>query len=346
MNKLSKKRIEWVDVAKAIGIMAVVLGHSLTVHGTLYHFLYWWHMPIFFIMGGFFLRPVKPGQWLTFFKKRVFPLLISYFFCGTILVIASHFFRNESWKYTMFYFVRLVYGGRVLNHYTSVFWYINVYLLALVFVTFLITYIKNREYLIIAGFISLIIGTSYKHIHFLNWKYTPWDFDVALIVAFFVIFGYLYFKNIQKIVKDLWIIIPSAMITCWLIFMQHADKFNFGFFLKSRLIHASYHHIPLSRVSYITIIPIMVSLVVFSFCYFLSEYTPHFLVHFLQVIGQQTLGIMYLHKAFLDILGQIGIQSPYVQTFFALVISFILSYIYMYFLNRIRLSKMNKVARE
>ncbi|WP_225417549.1 hypothetical protein [Lentilactobacillus kosonis] len=128
--------------------------------------------------------------------------------------------------------------------------------------------------------------------------------------------------------------------------MQHTDRFNFGFFLKSRQIHASFHHIALSRISYAAIIPILISVVVFSFCYFLSEYTPHFVVHFLQLIGQQTLGMMYLHKALLDISAQMGIQSPYVQTLFALAISFILSYIYMYFLNRIRLSRLNKVAKE
>ncbi|WP_268912888.1 acyltransferase family protein [Lentilactobacillus sp. SPB1-3] len=343
---MSKKRIEWIDVAKAIGIIAVVLGHSLTYHGTLFHTLYWWHMPIFFIMGGFFLKPVKPGHWPEFFKKRIYPLLISYAFCGTLVIMVSHFLRNESWKYTLFYFVRLVYGGQTLNHYTSVFWYINVYLLTILFVTFLITYIQKREFLIIVGFLSLIVGTSYKHIHFLNWKYTPWDFDVVLIVTFFVLFGYLYFKNIQQIVKNLWFLIPATMITLWLVFMQYTDRFNFGFFLKSRLIHASYHHIALSRVSYVAIIPILVCLVVFGFCYYLSEYCPQFIVHGLQVLGQQTLGIMYLHKILLDVSGNLGVSSPYIRTIIALAVSFILSYIYMYFLNRIRLSRMNKVARE
>ncbi|GAY72762.1 acyltransferase family protein [Lentilactobacillus kosonis] len=195
---MSKKRIEWIDVAKAIGIIAVVLGHSLTYHGTLYHFLYWWHMPIFFIMGGFFLRPVKNGKWLEFFKKRVFPLLISYVFCGTILIFLSHFLRHETWKYTAFYFVRLIYGGQTLNHYTSVFWYINVYIIALILVTLLITYIKSRESLIIIGFLSLIIGTSYKHIFFLEYKYLPWDFDVALIVVFFVFIWVSLFQEHSK----------------------------------------------------------------------------------------------------------------------------------------------------
>lgn len=139
---MSKKRIEWIDVAKAVGIVAVVFGHAMTRHGTMFHFLYWWHMPIFFIMGGFFLKPIVNNDWMGFFKKRILPLLISYLICGSFLIILSHFIRGESWSYTIFYFARLLYGGRTLNHYLSVFWYINVYLLALVFTSIVITYLK------------------------------------------------------------------------------------------------------------------------------------------------------------------------------------------------------------
>ncbi len=118
---MSKKRIEWIDVAKAVGIVAVVFGHAMTRHGTMFHFLYWWHMPIFFIMGGFFLKPIINNNWLGFFKKRIFPLLTSYVICGGFLILLSHFIRGESWSYTIFYFARLFYGGRTLNHYLSVF---------------------------------------------------------------------------------------------------------------------------------------------------------------------------------------------------------------------------------
>lgn len=49
------KRIEWIDVAKGIGILAVILGHcslSRQIAWTIYSF----HMPLFFIIGGLFFR--------------------------------------------------------------------------------------------------------------------------------------------------------------------------------------------------------------------------------------------------------------------------------------------------
>ncbi|GEP22913.1 acyltransferase family protein [Lentilactobacillus diolivorans] len=336
---MSKKRIEWIDVAKAIGIVAVVFGHAMTRHGTMFHFLYWWHMPIFFIMGGFFLKPIINNNWWGFLKKRIIPLLVSYFICGSFLILLSHFIRGESWSYTLFYFVRLAYGGRTLNNYLSVFWYINVYLLALLFTSIIITYVKNREAQIIVAFISLIVSTSYKHIYFFQWKYVPWDVDVAFIALFFMLFGYLYFHKIQQIVSDLWIIVPCALITLWIFWEQHMDRFNFGFFLKSKIIHASYHHIPISRVSYIMFIPIIICLVVFSFSYYFCKLMPQFVIKPIQLVGQQTLGIMFLHKAIIDILDEAGYDGAIVETIFAVLISFILSIGYAYIKSKIKSSK-------
>lgn len=339
---MSKKRIEWIDVAKAVGIVAVVFGHAMTRHGTMFHFLYWWHMPIFFIMGGFFLKPIVNNNWIGFFKKRILPLLISYLICGGFLILLSHFIRGESWSYTIFYFARLLYGGRTLNHYLSVFWYINVYLLALVFTSIVITYVKSREAQIIVAFASLIISTSYKHIYFLSYKYVSWDFDVAFIAMFFMLFGYLYFHKIQQFVKDLWVIIPAAMLTVWLFWMQHMDRFNFAFFLKSKIIHASYHHIPISRVSYITFIPIIVCLVVFSASYYFCKFMPQFLIKPVQLLGQQTLGIMYLHKAVIDIIDETGYNGAIMETILAVLISFILSLGYGYVKQKIKNSRIRR----
>lgn len=293
-------------------------------------------MPIFFIMGGFFLKPIVNNDWIGFFKKRIFPLLVSYFICGGLLIMVSHFVRGESWSYTLFYFVRLAYGGRTLNHYLSVFWYINVYLLALLFTSIVITYVKNREAQIIVAFISLIVSTSYKHIYFLSYKYLPWDFDVAFIAMFFMLFGYLYFHKIQEFVKDFWVIIPATIFTFWAFWMQHMDRFNFAFFLKSKIIHASYHHIAISRISYITFIPIIVCLVVFSASYYFCKFFPQFVIKPIQLVGQQTLEIMYLHKAVIDIVDEAGYQSAILETILALIISFALSLFYAFIKSKVK----------
>lgn len=47
---MSKERKQWIDVYKAILIICVVLGDSNFKYTDV---IYWFHMPLFFIMSGF-----------------------------------------------------------------------------------------------------------------------------------------------------------------------------------------------------------------------------------------------------------------------------------------------------
>jgi fucose 4-O-acetylase-like acetyltransferase len=49
-------RLEWIDVARGIGIVAVVIGHVWT-RGPLRDAMYSFHMPLFFLLSGLLSRP-------------------------------------------------------------------------------------------------------------------------------------------------------------------------------------------------------------------------------------------------------------------------------------------------
>ena len=320
---MSKKRIVWIDLAKAFGIIAVVIGHALPVHGTLFRFLYWWNVPIFFISSGFFLKPVVDNHWWAFLKRKIWPLLLSYFGAGTFLILLSHFVKHQTWHYTAMFFVHLVYGGRTLNHYLSIFWFINVFILALIATTIIITYVKSRDTQIIIGFLSLLLGVSYKKIHFFMFKYTPWDFDVTLIAVFFMLFGYLFFPQIKEWVTKTWVTVSFGIFVLFLIWEEHLKIFNFGFYLKSHQIHAK----PLSPSLYSAVIPIIVVLVVFGVSYWLS-FAPGWLSKPFDALGQHTMFVMYMHKAVLDISARMGIHSLIIQIILAIIVPLLISLVY------------------
>ena len=52
MLKISE-RVDWVDFLKFIGILVVILGH---INFPLNGFIYTWHMPLFFMISGFFIK--------------------------------------------------------------------------------------------------------------------------------------------------------------------------------------------------------------------------------------------------------------------------------------------------
>lgn len=66
---------------------------------------------------------------------------------------------------------------------------------------------------------------------------------------------------------------------------------------------------------------------------------PQFVIKPIQLVGQQTLGIMFLHKAVIDILDEAGYDGAIVETIFAVLISFILSIGYAYIKSKIKSSK-------
>ncbi|QFJ56312.1 acyltransferase family protein (plasmid) [Pseudobutyrivibrio xylanivorans] len=55
-----KERLEWIDVARGIGILLVVLGHCFTtvvrkdnmIAGYMYNAIYYFHMPFMFFISG------------------------------------------------------------------------------------------------------------------------------------------------------------------------------------------------------------------------------------------------------------------------------------------------------
>ena len=96
------KRILWADYAKCFGIIAVVTGHAINdVAGkgldVTYNAIYWWHMPLFFMIGGFFLKKISHDfkGWSYLLGHRIKPLVIAYFLNGAILIILSLFLDSN-----------------------------------------------------------------------------------------------------------------------------------------------------------------------------------------------------------------------------------------------------------
>ena len=92
MNNKTKKRDVVLDIAKGIGIFCVVLGHCnmLAVK-----FVSLFHMPLFFIIAGYFTN-LKNSETivslLKFCKKRLFLLGGTFIACNLIFLLLHNFF--------------------------------------------------------------------------------------------------------------------------------------------------------------------------------------------------------------------------------------------------------------
>lgn len=59
----NSKRIDWVDVAKGVGIFLMVMGHS-SMPDAVNRWIYSFHMPLFFLLSGLVFNPGKYPNWV------------------------------------------------------------------------------------------------------------------------------------------------------------------------------------------------------------------------------------------------------------------------------------------
>jgi len=104
------KRIEYLDIARGIGILLVVLGHndfeaiSVFVHQVIYSF----HIPLFFFLSGYFIN--TSNSFFDFFKKRFNSLLKPYFFTIFLIYFTSVSFEKMGFNMAITRIVKSLYG--------------------------------------------------------------------------------------------------------------------------------------------------------------------------------------------------------------------------------------------
>jgi fucose 4-O-acetylase-like acetyltransferase len=83
------KRLEYIDIAKGIGILLVVMGHNdfSLVSPFFYKFIYAFHMPLFFFLSGMFFKAELP--FLTVLRRRFDTLLKPYLFIIALIFLMT-----------------------------------------------------------------------------------------------------------------------------------------------------------------------------------------------------------------------------------------------------------------
>lgn len=92
-NSAPNDRLRWVDILKFFGIAAVAFGHIYQQENVL-GWLYTFHVPLFFIVGGIVFRP---RDILADIKRRAFRILLPYAFFGLLTVLYFCLIENR-WR--------------------------------------------------------------------------------------------------------------------------------------------------------------------------------------------------------------------------------------------------------
>ena len=280
-----KARVSYIDIAKAIGIFIVILGHVASVGTPLKTFLYTFHMPLFFMLTGMTYKWPADGTWSST-KKRIARntgiLLVPYILFA--LIYSKLSFCNLAFiGYSSWHTLRMA-GSLSSLWFLMALFMSHVYLLAL-FKVLPKKYVGNPILLIITALLFLAIGYLLPY----GGKYGyPWMTNVAFVGAAFIFMGMLFRKlgdGYSKI-STAWrwgILIVTVFLFIVMIPTNHPTP---GYVLMADALYGN--------ISLFTLTAILGSASVLLFSHVSDVLFSR--ISLLLWIGRNTLGIFLVHK--------------------------------------------------
>ena len=299
---MKKKRITWVDVTKGFLMILVVIGHYPgELDFPLSKYIYWFHMPAFFILSGLFFKPILEKKEIKpTIYKRFMQLIVPYLFFLLSITLIRYGMEIVSGNRDLAWYLNdlwtLAIGGRFIRGAYGVFWFVTTLFFTYLFFMWLTTYFNRMKQLIILSIFYVIAHfESIFAMHVIGGKPSEaaqsipmiWNIDVALMAIVYFAIGY-YFKDLWMDISKKWMLTAiGASATAILL-----DSFNvIDYRLSMKFLR--YDHFVLDLV-----IPLSFTVVLVGCFQFI---TARLSLNWLQKIEKHSLSIMYLH-IFADII--------------------------------------------
>lgn len=294
-----KKRILWIDLARAAGMLLIIVGHVPNAFsGFTYNMIYAVNVPLFFILSGYLF---KPQSYIKQLYKLFCNLIMPYLFTGFLMLLITEFV-NHIWKYG-----GLISGGSTKEMLAKIFfavgtntnmlmtgfympsigaiWFLPALFFSSIIYNFLMKTTDKYKYgFYIVGVISLVICC----LGFLITKNNatvilPWSLNAAFIGTFFLWIGTAIHKN--KFMKHYMAIFSILGLIIW------AFASRFGAFWLNR----AYADNPIIAI----IGACGGSYAIMSICYAIEKFTDsntwHKVIKLIAIYGKDSLIVLCAH---------------------------------------------------
>ena len=200
---MEKQRILWMDIAKALGILIVLIVHGGISLGPVTFLGGMFYMPVFFVLAGMTFTWKEEEGFGTFVKKKACRLLVPYF--GYNIFLFLFFFIKDSLltgkvsSESFFPLVGILYSRNCLFEMDAVHnvyfmqilnaptWFLTGLFVSLVIFWILMKIAKGdlcKLYIVNGGVLFLAVM-----LHYFCPILLPWSIDCALYAASFLTFG-------------------------------------------------------------------------------------------------------------------------------------------------------------
>lgn len=195
------KRIEYIDIARGIGILLVVLAHNdfgyISPYG--HEVIYSFHMPLFFFLSGYFIR--TDISFVEFTKKRFHSVLKPFLFTLFMIYFTSVSFEKMAFGTALRRIVKSLYGTGVYIDWVQLWFLPNLFVVSLYAFLFIVVIGRlNNRWLRLGillatlaitlpflksfyPFSVLLAGNQYELLGL------PFSLDLVFLSGFFFILG-------------------------------------------------------------------------------------------------------------------------------------------------------------
>lgn len=186
---MQKERLAFIDVAKSLAMIAVVIGHTISPKNIISEWLYLWHLPMFFFTAGLCFN-INKYQFLSLLKRRIKQLILPSIYFSILISICFlllNIYSGEEWITSI---------CNLLSNYKyglpGVMWFIPILFISEILSFPIIRYIKYKIILISILVILCVIQYMFKGIKM------PYDLNTVFVGMFFYLSGNLLRKNMLE----------------------------------------------------------------------------------------------------------------------------------------------------
>ena len=280
---VNSNRIPWIDIAKGITILLVIIGHTVQTGGWVRNFIFSFHMPLFFILSGYTFHTAKTKNELgAHLRKNIRHLLLPCLLVSVISVLWQWHLTPHTDMSTLYAISKrmadaLWYGSGVKVHahpaagaiwfIISLFWAkLIIDIVSLLFRTPKIGYLFT-----FLGIIGMVAG--------IRDKWMVQNFDVTLVAVFFIYIGMLWRAN-ESIIQKWEAPFFALSVSLW------TAALSYGIYIE-----LASRHYPYTSVSVIE--ALAGTFAVCMLCKTLSE--NHITSEIFTFLGKHTLSIFFVH---------------------------------------------------
>ena len=277
-----KERVRYFDIAKGVAIFCIIAGHMRNT--IINNFVFTFHVPIFFLISGYFLKSNRPFK--EFIAKKYSQLIRPYIItciCVIVGVSLSNIIRTHSLEHLVqdvkTWFIASLYGSGTIE-YSSPFymkqigaiWFLLASFTAVVIVRYFIEYQHGWLGVIVLAYVGYKTGQM---------VWLPLSIQAGMTAAVFVYLGWLAnkYKLFEQPAPHTWI---SGAAIIWL----------FGLLFCGKLYVVRNHF---GNGLFDIVVAVAGSYLVIVICQVIDKQTKY-LANLLEFYGKNTLIILCMHE--------------------------------------------------